>query len=203
MKFMQIAIVIMIFVASLEAKWICSSKFDKMDNVQVDSCSTPNTDGYKTLKGSPILMVRTSGDQFDVFFGIGEFVGGIKEIEAKFGNEDKEVYAVSVSTNNTTLFIDNTDLFVSKMLKNKNLLVRFTPYNGSPTTLEFDLSNFVSKNSVQLHTSIQNINKSKLDFMSKVNEMKSSGRLNGSSCESISGDWIWNGTSNEWVCLKR
>lgn len=203
MKFIQIVIVIMIFVTSLEAKWKCSSKIDKMDSIQIDTCLTSNIDGYKSLRGAPVLLIKTAGEQFDIYFSIGEYVGGIEEIEVKFGNSPKELYDVGVSTDNTALFIYDTSAFIEKMFKNDTLIIRYLPLNGSTTTLEFDIRGFKSKDSTKLFSSINRIISAKETFMLKVIDMKNNGNLNAASCENIGGEWVWYGTNNEWMCYKR
>ncbi|MDD3769198.1 MAG: hypothetical protein PHV10_01160 [Sulfuricurvum sp.] len=64
----------------------------------------------------------------------------------------KETIGVGSSTDNVAMFIDESQTldFVRKIMKYKKLLVRFTPLNENPRTLEFNLSGFNSKNSVKL-----------------------------------------------------
>lgn len=137
---------------SAEAKWSCFSKYDKMDEVRINGCSTDDISGYRTFRGTPTLYVRTTNNELEVYLSAGEYVGNIEDIEIRFDNATKEIIGVSSSTDNVAMFIDESQTldFVRKIMKYKKLLVRFTPLNENPRTLEFNLSGFNSKNSVKL-----------------------------------------------------
>lgn len=137
---------------SAEAKWSCFSKYDKMDDVRINGCSTDDLSGYRTFRGIPTLYVRTTNNELEVYLSAGEYVGNIEDIEIRFDSTSKETIGVGSSTDNVAMFIDESQTldFVRKIMKYKKLLVRFTPLNENPRTLEFNLSGFNSKNSVKL-----------------------------------------------------
>lgn len=135
-----------------EAKWSCFSKYDKMDDVHINGCSTDDISGYRTFRGIPTLYVRTTNNELEIYLSAGEYVGNIEDIEVRFDNTPKETIGVSSSTDNVAMFVDESQTlaFTRKIMKHKKLLVRFTPLNENPRTLEFNLIGFNSKNSTKL-----------------------------------------------------
>jgi len=159
MKIKLIALTLIVLSVSAEAKWSCFSKYDKMDDVRVNGCSTDDITGYRTFKGVPSLLVRTSNNELEIYLSAGEYVGNIEDIEVKFDSQPKETIGVGSSTDNIAMFIDASArvAFLEKIMNHKKLLVRFTPFSENPRTLEFNLVGFKSKNSSKLLDKIQQI----------------------------------------------
>jgi hypothetical protein len=169
MKISLIVFALMLLVVSSEAKWSCFSKYDKMDDVRVNGCSTDDTTGYRTFRGAPSLLVRTSNDELEIYLSAGEYVGNIENIEVKFDSQPKETIGVGSSTDNIAMFIDASArvAFLEKIMKYKKLLVRFTPYSENPRTLEFNLVGFKSKDSSKLLDKIQQIVSARMQLLAQ------------------------------------
>jgi hypothetical protein len=152
MKYKYFVFFMIVFSFVAEAKWACFSKYDKMDDVRINGCSTDDKSGYRTFRGTPTLYVRTTNNELEIYLSANEYVGNIEEIEVKFDNLTKEIVSVGSSTDNVAMFISESDVvnFAKKLMKYKKLLVRFTPLNENPRTLEFNLIGLNSKSSSKL-----------------------------------------------------
>lgn len=169
MKIRLIVFTLMFLVVSSEAKWSCFSKYDKMDDVHINGCSTDEATGYRTFRGAPTLLVRTSNNELEIYLSAGEYVGNIEDIEVKFDSQPKETIGVGSSTDNIAMFIDASArvAFLEKIMKHKKLLVRFTPFSENPRTLEFNLVGFKSKNSSKLLDKIQQIVSARMQLLAQ------------------------------------
>lgn len=159
MKIKLIILALIVISVTSEAKWSCFSKYDKMDDVRVNGCSTDDASGYRTFRGVPSLLVRTSNNDLEIYLSANEYVGNIEDIEVKFDNQPKEIVGVGSSTDNVAMFIEDsaTLAFAKKIMSHKKLLVRFNPLNENPRTLEFNLVGLNSKNSSKLIEKIKQI----------------------------------------------
>lgn len=166
-------VAIMIFFSFVaEAKWSCTSSFDKMDNTHIYGCSTDNINSYTTLRGKPYLYIRTRNDNLDVYVTANEYVGNVDNIEVKFDNDEKKTYSVSQSTDKLALFVRDSLEFVQSMQKHKKILIRYTPYNESPVTVEFD-SRGLNTASKSFKNQINKlIDIEKMDIEKKIQEKK-------------------------------
>jgi len=210
---MKKTLLILIFIGfTAEAKWSCFSDYDKMNDIHVYGCSTNEISGYKTLRGKPSLYIRTSGHKMSAYINAGEYVGNVEDIEVKFDNDNKDTYLTSSSTNNLSIFISEPAQFIDNMKKHKKVLIKYTPYNENPATVEFDIRDFIkiAKKLDQSILSIQTLEKEaketeqRIALEKKKEEEEMLIRNNGFTdeelCAKKDGDWKWNMHISKWEC---
>jgi len=129
-----------------EHRWIVNSMTSKIDDSKVvvlTKASKEKITGWHS-EHWPSLIIRCSEKKLSAYITTGmpsnvEYGHDGATATIRFDKNKAFKKRMSKSTDNKALFFSRAKWFVGKMLKAKEMLFVFTPFNSSPTQIEFDL----------------------------------------------------------------
>ncbi len=121
-------------IKSILSEWIVSESKSPIDD-------SPSVTMFKTSEsGDQALVLRCKEDTTDAYIRTDEYLSNEStNVIVRYDSEKAEEQKFSLSTNNSALFFSPAILNIKKMLRSKQLVLRYTSYNGTPHTTTFKI----------------------------------------------------------------
>lgn len=95
---------------------------------------------------TPELILRYKEGSLESYFSLGVTPnterGDSRSLTLRFDSKPAKDFKGSISTNNKSVFLENTRQLIRELSTSRQLTLRFTPFNSNPVTTTFDLNGF-------------------------------------------------------------
>ena len=130
-----------------------SSKTDEILNNWIVSETKSPIDDSPTVSmikisesGDQTLILRCKENSTDAYIRTDDFLGeDSTNVTVRYDSNKAQKQKFSLSTNNKALFFSPAIANIKKMMKSKNVVIRYHTYSGTPNTVSFKMSDLKNK----------------------------------------------------------
>ena len=96
--------------------------------------------------GDQTLILRCKENSTDAYIRTDDFLGeDSTNVTVRYDSNKAQKQKFSLSTNNKALFFSPAIANIKKMMKSKNVVIRYHTYSGTPNTVSFKMSDLKNK----------------------------------------------------------